>query len=98
MTDQDKYEAAKDASRASAKPEEWCGYCDDWSANCEACSDEDIRESLAEREDEAKWQAGDDEGYDHDRGVCDGPGCCRYCDTLPGREPRKPAFKLFGEA
>lgn len=88
----DDYEAAKAASRASAKPGEWCDECDDWSANCEGdCSYEAIMESRREREDEERFMQGD--AYDHNRGVCPGPGCCRYCDTPPGDEPREPAFR-----
>ena len=98
MSDHDEYEAAKAKSRASAKPGEWCDECDDWSANCEGdCSPEAIAEDRAEREDERRWLAGD--GYDHDRGVCEGSGCCRWCDTMPGCEPRPVAWRApVGEA
>ena len=97
MTDEEKYEARKAESRASAKPGEWCHECDDWSVNCMGdCSDEAIAEDQREREDEALFLAGSKDGYDHDRGVCEGPGCCRWCDVLPGREPRKLAWKPTG--
>lgn len=94
----DEYEAAKATSRASAKPGEWCDECDDWSANCQGdCSPEAIAEDRREREDEARFLQGD--AYDHNRGVCLGPGCCRYCDTPPDGEPRPAAFRWpAGEA
>lgn len=63
-------------------PGEWCDDCEDWIVNC-GCNDEDREADRREREDEERWLQG--EAYEHNRGICDGAGACRFCDERPAK-------------
>lgn len=63
--------------------DEWCDDCDDWACNGDgSCPDHE--DDYREREAELEAEAGGPMGLAHDRGSCDGPGCCRWCDGRTG--------------
>ena len=61
--------------------DEYCDHCDDLVVNvcgsARAC-----REQQQERERELEDEAGGPDALMHDRGICHGPGVCRWCDQV----------------